>query len=116
MSPDIDRETVDRTEKPQEDRARRYSPFVPIMLLTLTLVFLAGFQSKQLAREHDALQATKFNQETPLDESKKLRAQLNSIASQTAKLALTGNSNAQAVMDALNKMGIIVNPDGVEPN
>ncbi|MDD4274928.1 MAG: hypothetical protein PHG14_14525 [Desulfobacter postgatei] len=115
---DRDKELDDRTanERLRHDKIRGDSFFVPILLLTLTLVLLSCFQLTQLSNENEILQASKLSQETTYNDAKKVRLQLNSIATQTAKLAKMGNPNAQVVMDALNKRGITVNPDGVESN
>ena len=84
--------------------------------LTLALVVISwvawvAFQSFQLVRERGNLQQVRANQETPFQEAVKAREQIDSINSDTAKLAAQGNANAQLVLAELRKRGITIDPN-----
>ncbi|MBI2802259.1 MAG: hypothetical protein HYX63_18590 [Gammaproteobacteria bacterium] len=87
------------------------SVFVPLALGLLAMVIWSGFQTSQLARERDNLKQTHLGQETPLQTAFKMRAQLDAIASGTAKLAAKGNSNANSIVQALAERGVTINSD-----
>lgn len=87
------------------------SPFVPLALLAVAVLGFFAAQSTQLYRERGSLHQLKESQQQPLDEAKKLRAQLDGVAADTARLAEKGNANAQRVIDELRKRGITINPD-----
>jgi hypothetical protein len=65
----------------------------------------------QLMRERDALAAAQGNLEKPLQESKKLRERLDTLARETQLLANRGNKSALLVVDELRKRGITINPE-----
>lgn len=87
------------------------SPFIPILLLALVLLTQLVFQLIQLRSERNALGELTANQQTPLEESQRMRTQLEGIAADTARLADQGNANAKAVIDELRRRGITINPD-----
>jgi hypothetical protein len=88
-----------------------HSTFVPLALLAVAVVVWAGFQTLQLWRESDALAASRFNQERPLENSKKMREGLDKIAKETQLLANKGNASARLIVDELRKRGVTINPD-----
>lgn len=90
---------------------RLASPFLPILVLALVLAGWFLFQSLQLLRERDAMQAAIANQEKQMQESKKLRDSLDAIAKGTASLADAGNPNAKLIVDELKKRGITISPN-----
>ncbi len=65
----------------------------------------------QLLRERDSLDAARSSQERPMENSKKLRDQLDGLARETQLLANKGNAGAKLVVDELKKRGITINPD-----
>ena len=86
------------------------SPFLPLLLLTIALLLWVGFQTTQLWRERSNLQTVRANQEAPIEQSTKLRSQLDSIARRTAELAGQGNTGARTIVEELRKRGITINP------
>jgi hypothetical protein len=104
---------MDSRETVEEQRALWSvgSLFVPLLLVVVTLVVWSGFQTVQLIRERANLRTLKANQEAPVQESLKLRAQLDSIAKRTAELAAQGNAGATTIVEALAKRGITINPN-----
>lgn len=84
------------------------SAFVPLLILAASFVIWTGFQAAQLLREHDALTAAHQGQGAQLQEAAKLRASLDSVASETRKLADAGNPNAELIIDELKKRGVTI--------
>ena len=85
--------------------------FVPVLLIALALVVWFGFQASQLYAERAQLAGLRSTQEATYQNAQKMRAQLDSLAAGTQKLASAGNKNAQAVVNALNQRGITIKPD-----
>lgn len=87
------------------------SVFIPLIILTLAAVAWAAFQMTQLLRERDAIAVARAAQERPLENAKKLREGLDTLAKQTQQLATKGNPSAKLIVDELKKRGITINPD-----
>jgi regulatory protein YycI of two-component signal transduction system YycFG len=92
------------------DSPRHNSLFLILLMMLITLVLWFGFQTYQLVKERGNLQVLQANQETMLTNAQKMRAQLDSIAAGTARLAAQGNVNAAQVVNALKDKGITINP------
>jgi hypothetical protein len=90
------------------DRRRAFSPFLPLLLLALSLVSWFGFQGVQLALEQRQLQQAHTSLDAQYDAATKLRSALDAVATATAKLAGDGNSNARVVVEELRKRGITI--------
>ena len=91
------------------------SPFLPMVLLALTLLGWLGFQTWQLVRERTAIATAFANQDKSVEESKKLRDALDALARDTQRLADQGNANARLIVDELRKRGVTINPDAAPP-
>jgi len=105
-------------QRPAEPRANArqdinkkpvYSPFVPLLVMALTMLVMVTFQTIQISKDREVLTTVKTNQEAAVIESQKVRLQFESIAENTGQLAANGNKNAQAIMEQLRKQGITVN-------
>lgn len=90
---------------------RIYSPFVPLLLLGCAMLGWMGFQTEQLMAERVNLDKARTSQTQPIEQSKKLRVALDSIAASTQRLADSGNASAKLVVDELKKRGITINPN-----
>ena len=82
----------------------------PSANLALTLVVLSWcawtvFQTVQFVRDRNHLTQLKANQETPIQEATKVRAQIEAITADTVKLAAEGNVGAQRIVFELQKRG-----------
>ena len=84
------------------------SLFLPVLLASLALLGWSGFQSIQLFKERQALQAAYASQQQTVDNAAKLRASLDAIAADTQRLADSGNANAKLLVDELRKRGITI--------
>lgn len=87
-----------------------WNVFIPAGVMLGALLLQAGYQTVQLRNEHDALIAQFEQQKQPLDESQKLRTQLESLAGATAILAEQGNQNAVRLRDYLAQQGVTIRP------
>ncbi len=105
------------TEQPAGggDRPAARSAFVPLLLLALAVVGWAGFQTGQLYTGRSNLKEAIAAQDAQMEQSQKVRAALESLATRTARLAQAGNANATVIVDELRKRGININPDTPVP-
>ena len=92
-----------------EETASETAP-APSANLALTLVVLSWcawtvFQTVQFVRDRNHLTQLKANQETPIQEATKVRAQIEAITADTVKLAAEGNVGAQRIVFELQKRG-----------
>lgn len=85
--------------------------FLPVLLIALALVVWFGFQARQLNQERAQLASLRSNQDSTYTNAQKMRAQLDSLAAGTQKLASAGNKNAQVVVNALQQRGVTINAE-----
>lgn len=79
---------------------------LPLILILVALLVWFGFQSFQLLSERSNLVSLQTSLEGALQESQKMRAQLETLVSKTAELAQQGNPSAKKVIEELEKRGI----------
>ncbi len=92
-----------------------YGPFAPLLLGLITLVLWFGFQTMQLLKERENLATARTHQTTPYSNAQNMRAQLEVLAAETAKLAQAGNPNAALIVNALKQRGITIDPSKAKP-
>ena len=92
------------------------SVFAPVFLLALSLLAMAGYQTWQLFQQQANLQTVRANQEPAVDESQRIRAQLQSLTTGTADLAAAGNQNAQRIVDELSRQGVTLTASEAPPS
>jgi len=90
--------------KPEPIERRASS--LPLILTIVSLLVWFGFQTAQLVLERSHLGLLKGSLEAPLQESQKVRAQLETLITKTAELANQGNASAKTVIEELEKRGI----------
>lgn len=100
-----------RDARPSDVSTDTLSPFIPMLILALVLAAWFGFQAVQLRAERAAMTDLLSNQEKQVQDSKKLRDSLDTIARGTAQLAANGNPNAKLIVDELKKRGITISPN-----
>ncbi|MBI2989072.1 MAG: hypothetical protein HYY45_20100 [Deltaproteobacteria bacterium] len=86
--------------------AERRASSLPLILTVVSLLVWFGFQTVQLVLERGNLILLKGNLEAPMQESQKVRAQLETLITKTADLASQGNVSAKTVVEELEKRGI----------
>lgn len=87
------------------------SPFIPLLVLMLAVLIWFGFQLSHGLNVRAQLQEQHANQEPVVQNAQNMRAQLDAIAADTARLARAGNPNAQVIITELSKRGITVTID-----
>ncbi len=97
--------------EPDMSHKERASLELPVLLLTAALIIWAVFQTVQLYKERQNLTQAFDNQEQLVVNGKKMRTQLDALASGTKRLADQGNANAQLIVQQLAKNGISINPN-----
>jgi hypothetical protein len=103
--------------QPPEFRARSLDdeappargPFVPVLLVALSVSCWFGFQTLQLVREQQQLEAVKVGLGPQELAATKLRTALDQVATATAKLATEGNGNARVIVEQLRSRGVTIN-------
>jgi len=104
-------ETPLHRSSPQPQPLRHaHSPFVPLLLLALTLVTWVAFQTYQLSNESRQLTQLRSGQDAQVEAAGKVRASLDTVATATAQLADGGNASARVLVAELRKRGITINP------
>jgi hypothetical protein len=86
------------------------SAFVPLLILLAGMVAWSAFQLVQLRSEATLLEATRSGQEQPLQQAQRVRQALDTLATETRKLAEGGNANAKLILEELRKRGVTVSP------
>lgn len=86
-------------------RQNERRPFVPLLLISLTLVLAMGSQLFQALQDRRALKDRYEQQTNAVAEAKKVRGQLDTIARQTYQLSVNGNENAAGIVERMKKAG-----------
>lgn len=83
---------------------------VAFILLTVALLLALAYNTFYLIRERRNLHTVRENQQTPLRQAERVRAQFDSIVKRTLQLAQQGNSGAAIIAENLARRGITTNP------
>ncbi len=87
------------------------SGVLAIVVLILAAVLLQnGYQTYQILDDRDRLRARIAAQAAAVQDAEKVRAQLLTIAGQTAVLADAGNANAKVLIERLRTQGVTIQP------
>ena len=86
-----------------------------VSFVVLSWFIWVCFQTTQLARDQYRLNQLKAGQELALQESAKVRSQIEGLAADTAKLAAQGHAGAQAIMAELQKRGVRIDVPKTTP-
>lgn len=90
--------------------ARRATAFLPLLLIGLAVLGWTVFQTVELVGEHHSLSGLRAAQQRQVMQSARLRAALNTLASDTQHLADQGDAGAQVIVSQLKKRGITIHP------
>jgi hypothetical protein len=91
------------------EAAHGRSVFIPATVFFLAWFIWAAFQAVQLHEENKSLMTLGAGQEQQLQQAQRVRQTLDALASETQKLADSGNANAKVVIEELRKRGVTVN-------
>lgn len=101
-------EHVPMAERPPR-REPAFSPFPPLLLIVVSVVGWAAFQTFQLVAERGALANVHANQTRPFEDATKLRNALDGLARETQLLADKGNPSAKLIVNELARRGVTIN-------
>jgi hypothetical protein len=87
----------------------------PLSLTGFVLMVFLGFQTTLLVSDHDAMKLARAQQEQPLQQLSKLKAQVNALAVGTLKLSENGDKSAKNIIDQLKKAGVDVQDQAPAP-
>jgi hypothetical protein len=80
--------------------------WLPFILVIASFFILIAFETGYAIRDREALADQMRSQEPTVQESIKLRQQLETLASKTAQLAADGDEGAKAVVDQMKRQGV----------
>jgi hypothetical protein len=89
--------------------------FFPVALLILSALASAGFKWWELRTDILYLENARAALQPKIEKSRNLRAQLDSLARQTAILAEQGNPNARELVAELARNGIAIHANAQTP-
>ena len=95
---------------------REASPFLPLLLMGAALLGWSAFQSYELLKDHRGLEQALAAQQPQVARSARLRASLSALASDTQRLADTGDAGAKVIVTQLRKRGITIHPGTAAPS
>ncbi len=96
------------------DRINPSQALLPLALLSFVVVLFLCFQTTLLISDRSSLHTAREQQDKPIEQIQKIKAQVNALAVGTLKLSEQGNKDAQNIIAALKKSGINVS-DQVTP-
>jgi hypothetical protein len=79
---------------------------LPVALVAGALLLFLAFQTVELVRDSQNLVAIARSQDTPLQETARLKQAVDSLAGELAQLAQEGDANAKQVVDEMAKQNI----------
>jgi hypothetical protein len=79
-----------------------------LSVLTVAFAIMAGFQTYLLIGDRLALLNARAAQEPTMQQSLKLRHQIDAIATGLAELAASGDTSAQAIIADIRRQGVTV--------
>ena len=88
---------------------------LPVLIISIVLAVSLGFQTVQVMRDRDALHTFISQQDKPLEDARKLQAQLTALALGTKKLSDGGNKNAGAIIARMQQLGVTVGDNKATP-
>jgi len=81
---------------------------LPVFLLTVAVTGFLAFQTTLLVSDRSGLHQAYTQQDKPLEQIAKIKAQLNALAIGTLKLSQQGNKDAEIIITQMKKAGIDV--------
>jgi hypothetical protein len=81
---------------------------LPVFLISFVMALFLGFQTTLLVSDRVSFQQTHAQQDKPLEQLAKVKAQVNSLAVGTLQLSKQGNKDAITIINELKKAGVDV--------
>ena len=82
----------------------------PVFLLSCVFTLFLAVQTAFVVNDHKTLVQVQAQQDKPLAQLEKIKAQLNALGTGTLVLAKAGNKDAQDIIQKLKKAGVEVRP------
>ncbi len=79
----------------------------PVLLLSVVMVLWSGTQTFYLIKDHASLVDARAQQDKPLEQVEKIKAQLGALTKGVIGLAQKGDKDALAIEDRLKKIGFL---------
>jgi hypothetical protein len=89
---------------------------ISLILLVIAVFLLTVFHTIDAIDYRNALFVRRAAQEPAMVQGAKLRHQLDAIATQTEKLAASGDAAAKNVLETLRRQGAVFSPHKPEPH
>lgn len=93
-----------------DDETRVGTGNLALTLLTLAVLGSIGYNTFNLVRERQNLHTIRENQQAPLRQVERVRAQIDSIGKRTVQLAQQGNTNASLIIEHMARRGFNLTP------
>jgi hypothetical protein len=84
--------------------------WLPVVLVIVSSFVLITFETGYAVHDREILAEQKRSQEPTVQESIKLRQQLETLAGKTAQLAADGDEAAKTVLDQMKRQGVTLTP------
>lgn len=81
-----------------------------VALLAIAVLLMTVLGTTQLVVQYSTLADVRAAQQPSVIEVAKVRAQLDTLVTETTRLAAAGNANARAVVDEMQRQGITLRP------
>ena len=83
---------------------------IALVLVVMSVFLIAVFQTVELVQNRRVLERERDRQQPVLEQTAKLRGQIESLASDVAGLADQGDAAAKTVLDTLRHQGVSFTP------
>ena len=83
---------------------------LPVIIVVVSFFVLLAFETGHAVHDRSALSDLRRSQEPTVQESIKLRQQLETLAGKTAQLAADGDEAAKTVLDQMKRQGVTLTP------
>jgi hypothetical protein len=84
--------------------------WLPVIIVVVSFFILMAFETGHTIRDRGALSDLRRSQEPTVQESIRLRQQLETLAAKTAQLAADGDEGAKTVADQMKRQGVTLTP------
>jgi hypothetical protein len=84
--------------------------WLPVVIVVVSFFVLLVFETGYAIHDREALSDQRRLQEPTVQESIKLRQQLENLAGRTAQLAAEGDEGAKTVVDQMRRQGVTLGP------
>ena len=84
--------------------------WLPVVIVIVSFFVLMAFETGHAIYERGALSDLRRSQEPTVQESRRLRQQLETLAAKTAQLAADGDEGAKTIVDQMKRQGVTLTP------